>query len=90
MTLRTLLLENALGAFLTALGAMLPRKISLECLLGLLFERSGARVETHTELVYRVNTAGLSLPKWRLLDEIKIALRGLHPRIFVLERLVQS
>ncbi len=52
MTFRTLLLENALSAFLAALGAILPSKISLESLLGLLFERSGARVETPTELVY--------------------------------------
>ncbi len=77
MTFRTLLLENALGAFLTALCAILPSKVSLESLLGLLFERSGARVETHTELVYWVNTAGLSLPKRRLLGEIVEGLGGM-------------
>ncbi len=74
MTFRTLLLENALGAFLAALGALLPSKISLESLLGLLFGRSGARVETPTELVYWVNSTGLSLPKRRALDEIVEAL----------------
>lgn len=77
MTFRTLLLENALGAFLTALCAMLPSKVSLESLLGLLFERSGARVETHTELVYWVSTAGLSLPKRRLLETIVEGLGGM-------------
>lgn len=70
MTFRTLLLANALGAFLAALGAILPGPVSLEALLGLLFERSGARFETSTELVYWVNTAGLSLPKRRLLEQI--------------------
>jgi hypothetical protein len=77
MTFRTLLLENALGAFLAALGARLPCPVSLEALLGLLFERSGARFETPTELVYWVNTAGLSLPKRRLLEKIVEGLGGM-------------
>ena len=77
MTFRTLLLENALAAFLAALCAILPNKVSLESLLGLLFERSGARVETPTELVYWMSTAGLSLPKRRLLEEIVEGLGGM-------------
>ena len=77
MTFRTLLLENALRAFLAALGAILPTQISLESLLGLLFERSGARVETPAELVYWVNPAGLSLSKRRLLEQIVEGLGGM-------------
>jgi hypothetical protein len=60
MTIRTLLLENSLMSFLAALCATLDEKISLECLLTLLFERSGACLETPSEMIYWVNTAGLS------------------------------
>jgi hypothetical protein len=70
MTVRTLLLENALRAFLSALLGTLQTKVSLEMILHLLFERSGARMETNSQVVYWVNTAGLSVPYRRLLTEI--------------------
>jgi hypothetical protein len=70
MTIRTLLLENTLRAFLVALVATLQTKVSLEQVLRLLFERSGARMETPSQVVYWVNTAGLSLPNRRLLSEV--------------------
>jgi hypothetical protein len=70
MTFRTLLLENALSAFMVVLLGRLQAKVSLECVLHLLFERSGARVETATQVVYWVNTAGLSVPYRRLLTEV--------------------
>jgi hypothetical protein len=70
MTFRTLLLENALSAFMVVLLGRLQTKVSLECVLHLLFERSGARVETATQVVYWVNTAGLSVPYRRLLTEV--------------------
>src|SRR6266702_156004 len=70
MTMRTLLLENALMAFMVALCEHLPRKVSLDCLLRILFERSGARMETVSQVVYWVNTAGVSLPYRRLLAEV--------------------
>lgn len=70
MTCRTLLLENALMAFMAALLAQLPSKVSLECVISLLFERSGAHLETASEIVYWVNTTGLSRPYRRLLEEI--------------------
>jgi hypothetical protein len=44
--------------------------VSLECVLSLLFERSGARLETASEIVYWVNTTGLSLSYRRLLGEV--------------------
>jgi len=68
--MRTLLLENMLRTFLVALLAMLQTKGSLERVLRLLFERSGARRETLSQVVYWVNTAGLSLPNRRLLSKI--------------------
>ena len=70
MTCRTLLLENALMAFMVGLCEQLQTKVSLDGILRLLLERSGARIETVSQVVYWVNTAGLSLPYRRLLTEI--------------------
>lgn len=67
MTIRTLLLENTLMAFMVALCVPLPRQVSLDCIVRILFERSGARMETGFQVIYWVNTAGLSLPYRRLL-----------------------
>jgi hypothetical protein len=69
-TIRTLLLENALRSFMAVLVGSLTMKVSLDCLLHILFERSGARIETVSQVVYWVNTAGLSLPYRRLLTEV--------------------
>jgi hypothetical protein len=70
MTLRTLLLENLLHAFLAVVWGTVQSQISLDCLLKLLFERRGARLETSAEIIYWVNTTGLSLPYRRLLAEL--------------------
>jgi hypothetical protein len=70
MTIRTLLLENFLLSFMSVLLGYLQTTLSLTCLLHLLFERSGCRVETATEVLYWVNTAGLSGSYRRLLAEV--------------------
>jgi len=70
MTIRTLLLENALRAFMVVLLGALQTQVSLECILRLLFERSGACMETDSQVVYWINTAGFSLPYRRLLAEV--------------------
>jgi len=70
MTMRTLLLENALRAFMVVLLGTLQTQVSLECILRLVFERSGARIGTSSEVVYWINTTGLSLPYRRLLAEV--------------------
>jgi len=70
MTVRTLLLENALLSFMAGLLVFLKTKVSLDCLLKLLFERSGARMETAPQVVYWINTTGLSVPYHRLLAEV--------------------
>jgi hypothetical protein len=80
MTVRTLLLENALHAFMAVLLATLQTKVSLERVLSLLFERSGARMETAAQVVYWVNTAGLSLPYRRLLAEVVGGLEAMELR----------
>jgi len=48
----------------------LPITVSLEQVLGLLFARRGARMETSSQVVYWVNTAGLSLSNRLLLARI--------------------
>ena len=80
MTVRTLLLENTLLAFLVGLGGTLKEKVSLECLLKILFERSGARLETDSEIYYWVNTAGLSSPYQRRLAKVVEGLNAMHLR----------
>ena len=62
MTIRTLLLENTLRAFLVALLGTRQTTVSWETILHLLFARSGARIETRSQVVYGVNTPGLSVP----------------------------
>jgi hypothetical protein len=70
MTMRTLLLENLLRAFMGALSATLHTKVSLQQVLSLLFERSGSRMETPSQVLYWVKSAGLSLANRRLLSEV--------------------
>lgn len=70
MTMRTLLLENLRRAFMGALAATRHTKVSLPQVLRLLFERSGSRMETPSQVVYWVNSVGLSLATRRLLGEI--------------------
>jgi hypothetical protein len=70
MTVRTLLLENTLRAFMGMLVATMQTQVSLERVLRLLFERSGARMETPSQVIYWVNPAGLSQPNRRLLTEV--------------------
>jgi hypothetical protein len=79
-TIRTLSLENALRAFMVALLGAFPTKVSLETLLHLLLERSGARMETNSQVVYGVNTAGVSLPSRRLLSEVVDGLGAMDMR----------
>jgi len=51
MTIRTLFLENLLGAFIVAFLAVLPQKVSVEQVLKRLFERSGSRMERDQEVM---------------------------------------
>jgi hypothetical protein len=57
-------------SFMAILLGCLKTQVSLDCLLKLLFERSGARMETATQVVYWINTAGFSVPYHRLLAEV--------------------
>ena len=77
MTMRTLFLENILRAFMAALLATLHIQVSLVQVLGLVFARRRARMETPSQVVYWVNTAGLSLSNRRLLGTIVEGLEGM-------------
>jgi hypothetical protein len=95
MTIRTLLLENTLRSFMAVLVGTLTMPVSLDCLLHLLFERSGARMETDSHMIYWINTTGLSTAYQRLLTvvvdglcamdlrdqgkPIRVRLKGLSP-----------
>jgi hypothetical protein len=57
-------------ACMALLGEHLHTKVRLDGILRILFERSGARMETPSQVVYWVNTTGLSLSNRRLLSEI--------------------
>jgi hypothetical protein len=70
MTIRTLLLEHMLRALLAVLLATLSIPVSLEQVLRLLFERHGAHMETPSQVVSWVHTAGLSQSNRRLLGTI--------------------
>ncbi len=78
MTIRTLLLDNALRSFLATLIALMPTSISVECLLKLLFQRSGIRLETAQEYVYWINTAGLSAAYRNTLAQIVTGLCAMN------------
>ncbi len=80
MTIRTLLLDNALQTFLATLIAVMAAPISLECVLKVLFERSGARLETETEDIYWINTAGLSATYRKTLGQIVTGLCAMNLR----------
>lgn len=70
MTFRTLLLENALTSFMAMLVGTLTMQVSLDCLLPILFARSGARMETDSQILYWLNTTGLSVAYQRLLTAV--------------------
>ena len=70
MTFRTLWLENALMAFLAILCGHLDRTVNSACLFTLLFERSGTRLETASQVTYGINGAGLSASSQRLMMDV--------------------
>jgi hypothetical protein len=78
MTFRTLLLENALMTFLTTLLMSLDGSVSLGCLLELFFERSGAYLETETDIWYLVRADGLSKAYQMILIRILQALNAMR------------
>ena len=60
MTFRTFLLENTLTTFISALMKLLDIKVGMETFMSIFFRRSGLCLETPSEIIYRLNTGGLS------------------------------
>ena len=77
MTFRTLLLENALTAFLLTLLENINIDISLATLLSLFFKRCGTYIESGSEVIYKISTAGLSLTYRKTLKEIAEGLNSM-------------
>ena len=57
-------------SFMAVLVGTLTMQVSLDCLLHILFARSGARMETASQLIYWINTTGLSAAYQRLLTAV--------------------
>jgi hypothetical protein len=70
MTVRTLLLENALTSCMAVLAGTLTMQVSLDGLLHILLTRSGARLETDSQLISWLNTTGLAAAYQRLLTAV--------------------
>lgn len=70
MKTRTLFLENLMQTFMLVLLSVVPRLVSLEPILKLLFEWSGSRIERDKTVIYGMNTTGLSRGNRRRLGEI--------------------
>lgn len=64
-------------AFMAMRCAPLQTKVRLDGIVRILFERSGARMETPSQVVSWVNTAGLALAYRRLLTEVVDGLGGM-------------
>ena len=95
MTFRTLLLENARTSLMAGLVETLTMQVSLNCILHILFARSGTRMETDSHIIYSMNTTGLSVAYQRMLaavvdglgamdlrnqsKPIRVRLKGLSP-----------
>jgi hypothetical protein len=78
MTFRTLLLENALMSFFGILFEKADITMCPDSLINMLFGRSGAYAETSSEVVYWINTAGLSAPNKEKLKDIAKGLKAMH------------
>ena len=55
---------------MAVLVGCLKTQVSLDCLLRILFARSGARMETDSHVISWVNPMGLSVSYQRLLTEV--------------------
>jgi len=74
----TLYREKYLNAFLDELSVHLKQKISLETLLTLYFNRSGSMAETSSEIIYFLDTQGLSASDRQTLADIVQAVNAMN------------
>ena len=62
MTVRTLILENGLMRFWNILTKGVGTNMGMDSLIEVLFNLTGAYIETSSRIVYWVTTKGLSVP----------------------------
>jgi len=74
----TLHREKALKAFFDELSVHLQQKISLETLITLYFNRSGSLAETSSEIIYFLDTKGLSASDRQTLADIVQAVTAMN------------
>ena len=65
---------------MAVLVGTLTMQVSLDCLLHILFARSGARMETDSQMISWINTAGLSATYQRLLTAVVDGLGAMDVR----------
>ncbi len=65
-------------AFIAALCANTRERISLECLLDLLFKRSEVGLETQCELTYWIKTGGLSVAYKQTLQDLIAGINAMN------------
>lgn len=70
MTFRTLLLENALITFFMGLPNKSDIKEGLDTFIEIFLRRGGTYLETHSQIVYQINTSGLSTGYKETLEKI--------------------
>ena len=74
----TLYREKYLNVFLDELSVHLKQKISLETLITLYFNRSGSMAETSSEIIYFLDTKGLSASDRQTLADIVQAVNAMN------------
>ncbi len=70
--------ERALKVFFDELSVHLRQKISLETLITLYFNRSGSLAETSSEIIYFLDTKGLSASDRQTLADIVQAVNAMN------------
>jgi len=78
MTVRTLILENCLMRFWQILTEGYGTKMGMDNLIEMLFNRSGAYVETSSKIDYWVNTKGLSVAYREKINKLAAAFNAME------------
>jgi hypothetical protein len=78
MTVRTLILENCLMKFWNILTKEARINMGMDSLIELLFNRTGAYIETSSRIVYWVNTKGLSVPYREKINNLAYAFNAME------------
>jgi hypothetical protein len=78
MTVRTLILENCLMRFWNLLTKGAETNMGMDSLIEVLFNRTGAYIETSSRIVYWVTTKGLSVPYKEKINKLADAFNAME------------